>query len=78
MRNRVFHKGRELILAGRDLEAGDPAPDFTVVSGSLADVRCSDLKGKIRVVTFFPSVDTSVCADQVREFNRRVRSAVSR
>lgn len=55
-----------------DLPApGDKAPDFTLVSGELADVTLADFAGKKKVLSIFPSVDTPTCATSVRTFNQR-------
>ncbi len=71
----VYLKGKPLTLCGRELETGEHAPDFTAVGESLETARLSDFRGKIKLVTFFPSLDTSVCSDQVKEFNRRALQA---
>ncbi|MCM8830227.1 MAG: thiol peroxidase [Candidatus Omnitrophica bacterium] len=47
------------------------APDFKVVSNDLKEVNFYDsFKGKIKVITSFPSLDTPVCDLQVKEFNK--------
>lgn len=50
---------------------GDKAPAFTTVDADLKDVSLSDFAGKRVVLNIFPSVDTGVCANSEREFNRR-------
>lgn len=64
-------KGSPVNLVGRVLKVGNKAPDFTVVSQDLEEVKLSDFKEKIRVITSFPSLDTPVCDLQVKEFNKR-------
>ncbi len=53
---------------------GDIAPDFTLVSGDLSEVKLSDYKGKNVVLNIFPSLDTGVCAASVRKFNEKAGS----
>jgi thioredoxin-dependent peroxiredoxin len=53
---------------------GAPAPDFTLTGNSLNDVSLRDFRGKTVVLNIFPSIDTSTCAQSVREFNRRAAS----
>jgi len=67
----VTFKGTPMTLVGRDLTVGSPAPDFKVVSQEMKDVCLSNFKGKIKVITFFLSLDTPVCDLQVKEFNKR-------
>lgn len=67
----ITYKGEPLTLAGRVLRIDAAAPDFRVVSQDLKDVRLSDFKDKIKIITSFPSLDTPVCDLQVKEFNKR-------
>ena len=48
-----------------------PAPDFKVVSQDLKEISLADFKGKTKIITSFPSLDTPVCDLQVKEFNQR-------
>jgi thiol peroxidase len=58
-----------LTLLGTDLGVGARASDFTVLDGSLQEVRLSDHAGKIKVISVTPSLDTPVCDLQLRRFN---------
>lgn len=51
--------------------AGSAAPDFTLTGNDLKDVGLKNFAGKNVVLNIFPSIDTSVCATSVREFNKR-------
>jgi thiol peroxidase len=53
---------------------GKTAPDFTLADNKLNDVSLSSLRGQYVVLNIFPSIDTSTCAQSVREFNRRAAS----
>lgn len=68
---KVSFKGNPLTLAGRNIKINMPAPDFKVTAQDLSEVRLSDFKGKIKLVTFFPSLDTPVCDLQVKTFNKK-------
>lgn len=70
MKNITF-KGSVLTLVGREIKTGVIAPDFKIVSQDLKGASLSDFKGKIKVITSFPSLDTPVCDMQVKEFNKR-------
>ena len=71
MHKKVTFKGSPMTLVGRSVKEGKPAPDFKVVNTELKDIGLSDFQGKIKVVTFFLSLDTPVCDLQVKEFNKR-------
>ena len=52
------------------IKVGDKAPEFTVcLANNLSPVKLSDYKGKVRIISSVPSVDTGVCAAQTRRFN---------
>lgn len=71
MADKVTFQGNPLTLVGRVVKVGSRAPDFKVTSQSLLPVTLGDFKGKIKVITSFPSIDTPVCDLQVKEFNKR-------
>lgn len=50
------------------------APGFELVGADLSPVTSEDFAGKRVVLNIFPSLDTDVCAQTVREFNRRAAS----
>jgi thiol peroxidase len=50
------------------------APDFTLTGNKLNDVSLKDFRSHSVVLNIFPSIDTSTCAQSVREFNRRAAS----
>jgi thiol peroxidase len=55
-----------------DLPAiGSVAPAFTLATNDLKEMSLRDFAGKNVVLNIFPSIDTSVCATSVREFNKR-------
>lgn len=68
--NTITFKGSPLTLVGRPLREGAPAPGFRAVGGDLKEVTLADFKGKIKIITSFPSLDTPVCDLQVKEFNK--------
>ena len=70
IKNKVTFKGNPVTLVGNEVKAGDVAPDFTVLSAELKEVKLSDYKGKVVVIAVFPSVDTGVCALQLSRFNQ--------
>ena len=65
----ITMKGNPLTLAGNELKVGDPAPDVTLLGNDLSPVKISSFKGKVRVLSVVPSLDTPVCDIQTRRFN---------
>ena len=49
---------------------GAVAPAFTLVKTDLSEVTLDTYKGKKVVLNIFPSIDTPVCANSVRQFNK--------
>jgi thiol peroxidase len=74
----VIFQGKPLTLVGRKIKMGAEAPNFHVVSQDLQEKSLDDFPNKIKVVTSFPSLDTSVCDLQVKEFNHRAAALSDR
>lgn len=70
-KNITSHAGTPLTLLGDHTVVGAVAPDFAAIDSASKEVHLHDFKGKTVVISVFPSIDTSVCASQEREFNRR-------
>ncbi|MEG2178121.1 MAG: thiol peroxidase [Bacteroidales bacterium] len=66
----VTMMGNPLTLLGKLVKVGDVAPEFTALANDLQPVKLSDFKGKIKVISSIPSIDTGVCAMQTRRFNQ--------
>ncbi|MRX71728.1 thiol peroxidase [Bacillus lacus] len=66
---KITFKGKEVTLLGSELKAGDKAPDFTVLANDLSEVTLADSKGRARLISVVPSIDTGVCDAQTRRFN---------
>jgi len=65
----VTFGGTPVKLSGEPIKEGDEAPDFTVINENLEPKKLSDYAGKIKLLTIYPSIDTSVCANQNRRMN---------
>ena len=64
--------GNPLTLLGKEVAAGDRAPEFTALNNDLDPVKLSAFKGKICVLASVPSLDTPVCSVETRKFNEMV------
>ena len=68
----ITFKGDPVQTSGSLPAVGDTAPDFSVVDTSLGTVKLSDYAGKKVVLNVFPSVDTGVCALQLKAFSQKL------
>ncbi|MGE8206316.1 thiol peroxidase [Heyndrickxia sp. NPDC080065] len=69
----VTFKGNPITVLGNEVKVGDTAPNFTVLANDLSEVTLNDTKGKIRIISVVPSIDTGVCDAQTRRFNEEAR-----
>jgi thiol peroxidase len=67
----ILFKGNPMTLLGPEVKAGGAAPDFKVVDNGLQPVTLADTKGKVRLITVVPSLDTPVCDTMTRKFNEQ-------
>ncbi|WP_029268990.1 thiol peroxidase [Virgibacillus alimentarius] len=56
-------------LLGQEIKEGDQAPNFTVLSNDLKEVNLNDYKGKVKLISTVPSLDTGVCSEETKRFN---------
>jgi len=68
-KNKVTFKGEPVTLLGNETKAGQKATDFTVLNNELKPTKLSDYKGKVKILSVFPSVDTGVCSKQNKRFD---------
>jgi thiol peroxidase len=66
----ITFKGNPMTLLGPEIKAGEKAPDFRVVDTGLAPVSLSDFRGKVKIISAVPSLDTPVCDTETRRFNQ--------
>ncbi|MDP3722562.1 MAG: thiol peroxidase [Candidatus Omnitrophota bacterium] len=66
----ITFKGNPLTLLGPKVTVGASAPDFSVVAQDLSPVTLSSSRGKTRLISVVPSLDTPVCDAQTRRFNQ--------
>lgn len=64
--------GKPVTLVGNELKVGDKAPNFKVLDTAMAEKSLKDYKGKIKVISVTPSLDTPVCDLQATWFNEDV------
>ncbi len=70
MADRAFRIGGMVTTLGNPVKVGDKAQVFDAVNTEMKTVLSSEYKGKVVIISVFPSVDTPVCAAQNRRFNK--------
>ena len=73
----ITFKGNPIHTGGDLPTVGEKAPSFALTASDLSDKTLADYAGKNVVLNIFPSVDTGVCAQSVRTFNKEVSSAAN-
>jgi len=73
----VTFKGNALPLSGKGLKVGEPMPSAMVTGAGLAPVNIADGKGKVRIISVVPSLDTPTCDAQTHELVEKDPSLAS-
>lgn len=66
---KITFRGTEANTVGTLPAVGEQLFDFELVAQDLSVKTLQDFAGKKKVINFFPSIDTGVCAASVRKFN---------
>jgi thiol peroxidase len=62
--------GQDVTVIGNDLQAGQPAPEFTVHANDWSVTKgLASTQGKVRIIGSLTSLNTSVCDRETRRFN---------
>jgi thiol peroxidase len=67
----VTIQGKPVTLVGREIKAGQRAPEFKLIDSDMKEVTLSQSKGKIRLLSVVYSVETPVCDVQTRTFEEK-------
>ena len=65
----ITFKGGPMTLLGPDVKVGDKAPDFKAVDNGMQLATLDSFRGKIKIISSVPSLDTPVCDMETRRFN---------
>jgi thiol peroxidase len=69
--NTVTFKGSPLKLDGTAIKVGDQLRDTKLAGGDLKLVSLTDGKGKVRIISIVPSLDTKVCEQQTHYLSEK-------
>ncbi len=75
MARTVTLKGNPIQLAGNKVGVGDTAPDFAGTGLDLSEVKLSNYKGKVVILSTVPSLDTGICDLQTKRFNKEAAAS---
>lgn len=67
----VTMKGKPLALEGQPIKVGDTLRDVDVATKDLSLLNLPDTKGKVRIVSIVPSLDTKVCEQQTHYLSEK-------
>lgn len=70
----VTFGGNPVTLIGPEIKVGQQAPNFEVLANDRSTITLNESKGKIRLISVVPSLDTGVCDAQTRRFNEEASS----
>lgn len=67
----VTFKGTPLALAGPGIKAGDALRDVHIAKADLGLTNIAEGKGKVRIISIVPSLDTKVCEQQTHYLSEK-------
>ncbi len=67
----VTFKGAPLALEGPGIKVGDSLRDVKVAKNDLSLLNIADTKGKVRIISVVPSLDTKVCEQQTHYLSEK-------
>jgi thiol peroxidase len=65
----ITFKGGPMTLLGPEVKVGDKAPDFKAVDNGMQLATLDSFRGKVKIISSVPSLDTPVCDMETRRFN---------
>jgi thiol peroxidase len=65
----ITFKGGPMTLLGAEVKVGDKAPDFKAVDNGMQLATLDSFRGKVKIISSVPSLDTPVCDMETRRFN---------
>lgn len=70
---KITLKGNPIHTNGNLPSVGAKAPDFTLVDADLNNRSLKDYKGKRKILSIVPSLDTAVCSLSAKKFNEKIK-----
>lgn len=73
---KITFKGHSIETSGTLPQVGTNAPDFCLVRQDLSEATLKTFEGKKKILSIFPSVDTSVCSLAVKTFHEKAKDCL--
>jgi thiol peroxidase len=70
----ITFQGNPLTLVGNPVSVGMPAPGASLVTTDLKTTTLDDNRDKVLILAAVPSLDTSVCSEETKRFNREAEA----
>jgi len=67
----ITFKGSPLALTGAPLSQGEPLRSAQVTKSDLSLLNITDTRGKVRIISIVPSLDTKVCEQQTHYLSEK-------
>jgi thiol peroxidase len=71
---KITLKGNPIHTNGNLPQLGAKVPDFILVDGELNNRSLKDFKGKRKLLSIVPSLDTAVCSLSAKKFNEKIKT----
>lgn len=71
---KITLKGNPIHTNGDLPAVGTKAPDFLLVDGQLNNRCLKDYKGRRKILSIVPSLDTAVCSLSAKKFNEKIKN----
>ena len=70
---KVLFKGSPLVLSGAGIKVGDPLREVQLIQTDLSPIGITETKGKgkVRIISVVPSLDTPVCEQQTHYLSEK-------
>ncbi|MEN3045108.1 MAG: thiol peroxidase [Candidatus Hydrothermales bacterium] len=76
--NKVFLRGNPLTLEGELPKINQRAPYFVALDESFSPKSLEDFKGKIKIISSVPSLDTPVCSNETKKISELMKKFSSK
>ena len=70
---KITLKGNPIHTSGDLPSVGKTAPDFQLVASDLNNRSLKDYKGKRKIISIVPSLDTATCSLSAKKFNEKIK-----
>ena len=68
---KIQFRGNNLLLSGNAVQVGQPLRSVKLTKADLSQIDLADTKGKVRIISIVPSLDTNVCEQQTHYLSEK-------